>query len=68
MTHLLSHTALSLDEIDMFVACLFDKDPPTVQPDNLPPPYCSENPPPSVRILAVFDSYLIGSCHSRSAF
>jgi hypothetical protein len=66
--YFLSRTALSPDKIDMFVAHLFDKDASTARPDNLPPPYCSENPPPSVWILAVFNSYPIDSCHSRFAF
>jgi hypothetical protein len=38
------------EEIDGFVAHLFDKDPPTARPDNLSLPYNSGNPPPSVRI------------------
>jgi hypothetical protein len=33
------------------VARLFDKDPPTAWPTDLPLPYSSENPPPSVRAL-----------------
>jgi hypothetical protein len=60
--------ALSPTEIDMFMARLFDKDPLTVRPDTLPLPYSSENPPPSVGTLAVFDSFPIGSCHSHFAF
>jgi hypothetical protein len=66
--YFLSYTAFSPDKIDMFVAHLFDKDPLTMQPDNLPLPYSYKNPPPLVRILAVFDSYPIGSCHSRFTF
>jgi hypothetical protein len=41
------------EEIDGFVALLFDKDPPTARPDNLPLPYNSENPPPSVRATVI---------------
>jgi hypothetical protein len=33
------------------VVRLFDKDPPTTRPTDLPLPYSSENPPPSVRAL-----------------
>jgi hypothetical protein len=36
---------MTSEEIDEFVADLFDKDPPTAQPDNLPLPYSSETPP-----------------------
>jgi hypothetical protein len=40
-----------LDEIDGFVAHLFDRGVPTVRPDVVPLPFSSENPPPLVRIL-----------------
>jgi hypothetical protein len=45
------HTAISQEETDRFVSHLFDKDPSTTQPDTLPLPYNSDNPPPSVRII-----------------
>jgi hypothetical protein len=32
------------EEIDGFMARLFDKDPPIARPDNLPLPYSSETP------------------------
>jgi hypothetical protein len=35
------------------MARLFDKDPPTVWPADLPLPYNSENHPPSVRVTAI---------------
>jgi hypothetical protein len=41
------------EEIDGFVARLFDKDPPTARPDTLPLPYSSDNPPPSIRIIVL---------------
>jgi hypothetical protein len=41
------------EEIDGFVARLFDKDPLTVWLDTLPLPYSSGNPPPSVRIIVL---------------
>jgi hypothetical protein len=40
-----------LDEIDGFVAHLFDRGVPTVCPDAVPLPFSSENPPPLVRFL-----------------
>jgi hypothetical protein len=42
--------ALSQEEVDGFMGRLFDKDPPTAQPADLPLPYSSENLPPSVRV------------------
>jgi hypothetical protein len=35
------------------VAHLFDKDPMTVRPDNLPLPYSNDNPPPLVKITVL---------------
>jgi hypothetical protein len=43
--------ALTADEIDGFVAHLFDRGVPTVRPDAIPLPFSSENPPPLVRVL-----------------
>jgi hypothetical protein len=43
--------ALTSDEIDGFVAHLFDRGVPIVCPDAVPLPFSSENPPPLVRIL-----------------
>jgi hypothetical protein len=43
--------ALTSDEIDGFVAHLFDRGVPTVRPEAVPLPFSSENPPPLVRIL-----------------
>jgi hypothetical protein len=40
---------LSQEQIDGYVVQLFDKDPPTTQPTDLPLPFSSENPPPLVR-------------------
>jgi hypothetical protein len=47
--------ALTVDEIDGFVAHLFDRGVPTVCPDAVPLPFSSENPPPLVRVLFFFN-------------
>jgi hypothetical protein len=49
-TLLLSCSSIA-DEIDEFVAHLFDRGVPTVRPDVVPLPFSSENPPPLVRVL-----------------
>jgi hypothetical protein len=41
------------------VVHLFDKDPPTAWPASVPTPFCSENPPPSVRPTVSFDIFLL---------
>jgi hypothetical protein len=43
--------ALTADEIDVFVAHLFDRGVPTARPDAVPLPFSSENPPPLVKVL-----------------
>jgi hypothetical protein len=43
--------ALTADEIDEFVAHLFDRGVPTTCPDAVLLPFSSENPPPLVRVL-----------------
>jgi hypothetical protein len=43
--------ALTADEIDGFVAHLFDRGVPTVRPDVVLLPFSSENPLPLVRVL-----------------
>jgi hypothetical protein len=43
--------ALTADEIDGFVAHLFDRGVPTVRPDAVPLPFRNENRPPLVRVL-----------------
>jgi hypothetical protein len=43
--------ALTADEIDEFVAHLFNRGVPTACPDAVPLPFSSENPPPLVRVL-----------------
>jgi hypothetical protein len=43
--------ALTADEIDEFVAHLFDRGVPTACSDAVPLPFSSENPPPLVRVL-----------------
>jgi hypothetical protein len=43
--------ALTADEIDGFVAHLFDRGVLNVRPDVVPLPFSSENPPPLVRVL-----------------
>jgi hypothetical protein len=47
--------ALSDEEVSGFVACLFDKDPPTARAATVPVPYCTENSPPSMRIFTFFN-------------
>jgi hypothetical protein len=49
------HTTLTQAEIDRFMAHFFDKDSPVVRPATVPMPYCSENPPPVVRISTFID-------------
>jgi hypothetical protein len=51
--------ALTPDEIDGFIAHLFNKGVPTARPDSVPLPYYSNNPPPLVRILASFNLFPI---------
>jgi hypothetical protein len=55
--------ALTTDEIDGFVAHLFDRGVPTARPDVVPLPFSSENPPPLVRVLVFLNlsqiNYLI---------
>jgi hypothetical protein len=46
-------TAMPQEEIDGFVARIFDKDPPTARPDTLSLPYSSDNSPPSIRITVL---------------
>jgi hypothetical protein len=43
--------ALTADEIDGFIAHLFDRGVLTVRPDAVPLSFSSENPPPLVRVL-----------------
>jgi hypothetical protein len=49
-------TALTLAQIDRLVACLFDKDLSTLWPNSVVVPFSIENPPPVVRVFAVFDA------------
>jgi hypothetical protein len=53
------HAAISQEEIDGFVAHLFDKDPPTTWPDTLSLPYSNGNPPPSVRIIVLLLTFFL---------
>jgi hypothetical protein len=53
------HAAMSQEEIDGFVACLFNKDSPTAWPDTLPLPYSNDNPPPSVRIIVLVLAFFL---------
>jgi hypothetical protein len=50
--------ALSSEEIDGFVAHLFDRGVPTTRHVSEPMPYNSDNPPPLVRVLDFFKSFL----------
>jgi hypothetical protein len=47
------------EEINRFVARLFDKDPPTARPNTLPFPYNSDNPPPLVRIIVLLLTFIL---------
>jgi hypothetical protein len=51
--------ALTADEIDGFVARLFDRGVPTARPDAVPLPFSSENPPPLVRVLFFLNLFSI---------
>jgi hypothetical protein len=55
----LFHADMSQEEIDGFVARLFDKDPPTARPDTLPLPYSDENPPPLVGITVLLLTFFL---------
>jgi hypothetical protein len=55
---------MSQEEIDGFVARLFDKDPLIARPDTLPLPYSDENPPPSVRITILLLTFFLQFTHS----
>jgi hypothetical protein len=49
--------ALSPEEIDGFVAHLFDWDVPNAHPGSVSLPYSSDNPPPLVRVLDFCKSF-----------
>jgi hypothetical protein len=51
--------ALFPEQIDRFVTRLFDKGVSIAHPDNMHMPYSSDNPPPSVRVLASFNLFPI---------
>jgi hypothetical protein len=55
---LLYDAALSSEEIDRFVAHLFDRGVPTARPSSVSMLYSNNNPPPSVRVLYFFKSFL----------
>jgi hypothetical protein len=56
--HILLYDAtLSSEEIDGFVAHLFDRGVPTAHPSSVLMPYNSDNPPPLVRVLNFFNSF-----------
>jgi hypothetical protein len=50
---------MSQEEIDGFMARLFDKGPPTARPDTLSLPYSNENPPPSLRITILLLAFFL---------
>jgi hypothetical protein len=54
---------MSQEDIDRFVARLFDKDPPTVRPDTLPLPYSNGNHPPLVRIIVLLLTFFLQLTH-----
>jgi hypothetical protein len=50
---------MSQEEIDGFMARLFDKDPPITRPNILPLPYSDENPPSLVRITVLLLTFFL---------
>jgi hypothetical protein len=54
----LYEATLSLKEIDRFVAHLFNRGVPTARHGSVPMSYNSDNPPPLVRVLDFFKSFL----------
>jgi hypothetical protein len=58
---LLSKVALPQEQLNGFMACLFDKGVPAARHDNWPLPFSHDNPPPSVRTLSLHDFYLHGN-------
>jgi hypothetical protein len=50
---------MSQEDIDRFVARLFDKDPPTMRPNTLPLPYSNDNHPPLVRIIVLLLTFFL---------
>jgi hypothetical protein len=56
---LLYDASLSSEEIDGFIAHLFDRGVPTARPSNVPMPYSSNNPPPLVMVLKFFESFFL---------
>jgi nitrogen fixation-related uncharacterized protein len=50
---------MSQEEINGFVACLFDKDPPIALPGTLPLPYSDENPPSLVRMIVLLLTFFL---------
>ncbi len=54
---LLYDTTLSSEEIDEFIAHLFDRGVPTARPSSVSMPYSSNNSPPLVRVLDFFNSF-----------
>jgi hypothetical protein len=59
LIHSFFYSALTKVEIDRLVGHLFDKDPPGLWPNTVPMPYCTKNPPPSVRTIAFFILHMI---------
>jgi hypothetical protein len=56
--HMLLYDAgLSSEEIDRFIAHLFDRGVPTAHPSSVSMPYNSNKPPPLVRVLDFFKSF-----------
>jgi hypothetical protein len=55
---ILYDASLSSEEIDEFVAHLFDRGVLTVRPNDVPMPYNSINSPPLVRVLDLVKSFL----------
>jgi hypothetical protein len=57
--HSFFRSALIKAAIDQLVGQLFHKDLPVRQPDTVPMPYCTENPPSLVRTIAFSIFHLI---------
>jgi hypothetical protein len=54
----LFYVALSADEVFWLASYMFDKSPQSEQPNSVSAPFCSENPPPEVRIFLFFEHIL----------
>jgi hypothetical protein len=54
---LLYDASLSSEEIDEFIAHMFNRGVPTARPSSVPMPYSSNNPPPLIMVIDFFKSF-----------